>query len=187
MASANIPKQTFGMAIPQVLSESEKSSMKNSVNTFMATRFSVSAFKASFRLKSIFRITQKGIMKWHENKLTTWSSLVDGNTYIMAGLMTAIFQGSPAWRNLAIETGLAGAQGSRPVLTTQLMTSWFFHNNIVRKNAENLVCYFQLHYLFHIQMFRRSRANLPKSGTNTSGQHERESIVLKPLRMEMIR
>ena len=114
MASANIPKQTFGMAIPQVLSESEKACMKNSVNTFMATRFSVIAFKASLSLKSIFRITQKGTMKWHENKSTTWSSLIDGNTYIMAGLMTAIFQGSPAWRNLAIETGLAGDPAMGP-------------------------------------------------------------------------
>jgi hypothetical protein len=58
----------------------------------------------------------------------------------MAGLMTAIFQGSPDWRKLAIETGLAGAQGAHPVLTTQLMTSWFYHNNIVRKTAEKLVC-----------------------------------------------
>jgi hypothetical protein len=57
----------------------------------------------------------------------------------MAGLMTAIFQGSPDWRHLAIETGLAGAQGLRPALTTQLMTSWFFHNNIARKSAEKLV------------------------------------------------
>ena len=87
------------------------------------------------------RIQQKGTTNWHENKLTTWSALIDGNTYIMAGLMTAIFQGSPAWRHLAIETGLAGAQGSQPVLTTQLMTSWFYHNNIVRKNAENLICF----------------------------------------------
>jgi hypothetical protein len=51
----------------------------------------------------------------------------------MAGLLASIFQGSPEWRTLAIETGLAGAQGSRPVLTTQLMTSWFHHNHIVRK------------------------------------------------------
>jgi hypothetical protein len=57
----------------------------------------------------------------------------------MAGLMCAIFQGSPEWRHLATETGLAGAQGSRAVLTTQLMTSWFYHNNIARKSAENLV------------------------------------------------
>ena len=57
----------------------------------------------------------------------------------MSGLLTSIFLGSPEWRNLAIETGLAGAQGARPVLTTQLMTSWFYHNHIVRKNAEKLV------------------------------------------------
>jgi hypothetical protein len=58
----------------------------------------------------------------------------------MAGLLSAIFINSNEWRHLAIETGLAGAQGSRPVLTSQLMTSWFYHNHIVRKNAENLVC-----------------------------------------------
>jgi hypothetical protein len=57
----------------------------------------------------------------------------------MAGLLSAIFINSNEWRHLAIETGLAGAQGSRPVLTSQLMTSWFYHNHIVRKNAENLV------------------------------------------------
>jgi hypothetical protein len=60
----------------------------------------------------------------------------------MAGLMASIFLASPAWRTLAIETGLAGAQGSRPVLTTQLMTSWFYHNHIVRKSAEKLVISF---------------------------------------------
>ena len=59
---------------------------------------------------------------------------------MMAGLLTAVFQGSPEWRTLAIETGLAGAQGVRPVLTTQLMTSWCYHNNIARKSAERLVC-----------------------------------------------
>ena len=59
---------------------------------------------------------------------------------MMAGLLTAIFQGSPEWHTLAIETGLAGAQGVRLVLTTQLMTSWFYHNNIARKSAERLVC-----------------------------------------------
>ena len=58
---------------------------------------------------------------------------------MMAGLLTSIFLGSPEWRHLAIETGLAGAQGGRPVVTTQLMTAWFYHNHIVRKNAEKLV------------------------------------------------
>jgi len=139
LTSISLPKETFGLAIPQVLSETEKASMKTAINTFMTSRFSVSVLIEFAILRINIIPEQKGPITWHENKMTTWSSLIDGNTYIMAGLMTAIFQGSPAWRNLAIETGLAGAQGSRPVLTTQLMTSWFYHNNIVRKNAENLV------------------------------------------------
>jgi hypothetical protein len=39
----NLPTETFGLAIPQVLSETEKACMKNAVHTFMSTRFSVSA------------------------------------------------------------------------------------------------------------------------------------------------
>jgi hypothetical protein len=38
-----LPTETFGLAIPQVLSETEKACMKNAVHTFMSTRFSVSA------------------------------------------------------------------------------------------------------------------------------------------------
>ena len=37
-----LPKETFGLPIPQVLSDTENACMKNAVHTFMSTRFSVS-------------------------------------------------------------------------------------------------------------------------------------------------
>ena len=58
LETVNIPKETFGLAIPQVLSESEKACMKNSVNTFMATRFSVRPF-ITFSLNSMFAFNRK--------------------------------------------------------------------------------------------------------------------------------
>ena len=42
MDNLNLPKITFGLPIPQVLSDTEKSSMKTAVNTFMGSRFGVS-------------------------------------------------------------------------------------------------------------------------------------------------
>ena len=38
-----LPKETFGLQIPQVLSETEKVSMKNAINSYMVPRFSVSS------------------------------------------------------------------------------------------------------------------------------------------------
>jgi hypothetical protein len=95
----------------------------------------------------------------------------------MAGLLASIFQGSPEWRTLAIETGLAGAQGSRPVLTTQLMTSWFHHNHIVRKNAEKLVRLFNCFMIDYLLSQNRLKKSLPKSEHNTFGLHENENFV----------
>ena len=42
MDNLNLPKVTFGLPIPQVLSDTEKNSMKTAVNTFMGSRFGVS-------------------------------------------------------------------------------------------------------------------------------------------------
>ena len=95
----------------------------------------------------------------------------------MAGLLASIFQGSPEWRTLAIETGLAGAQGSRPVLTTQLMTSWFHHNHIVLKNAEKLVIFLNCFMTGYLISHKRLIKSLPKSEHNTFGLHENENFV----------
>jgi hypothetical protein len=39
--SSLLPKTTFGLQIPQELTENERAAMKNAVNTFMAARFNV--------------------------------------------------------------------------------------------------------------------------------------------------
>ena len=42
LTESNLPTSTFGLDIPQKLSETERSCMKNAINSFMAPRFTVS-------------------------------------------------------------------------------------------------------------------------------------------------
>ena len=54
MDDLNLPKVTFGLPIPQVLSDTEKTNMKTAVNTFMGTRFSVSCVYHLLKMNDIF-------------------------------------------------------------------------------------------------------------------------------------
>ena len=135
MEHSHLPQNSYGIPIPQELTEEETNSMKPAVNHFMSNTFGVQIFYFS---NILICTLQKGLIPWEKNKSTTWDALQKGDYLILAGLCATIFQGSAAWRRLAIETGTAGLAAT-PIVKFAVMRDWFAHNHICRKSAEKLV------------------------------------------------
>ena len=133
---SQLPTNNYGIPIPQSLSDSELNAMKSGITHFMTNTFGVRAFIFCMYPKKQFG--QKGLVSWEKNKNTTWEALQRGDYTILAGLCATIFQASPAWKTLAIETGPAGL-AARPVINFAVMRDWFAQNHVCRKSAERLV------------------------------------------------